>query len=380
MLSTARALRGELFCFAHDYVEEIFKHSPNYEFVFDEKRTEMKEMLQQALMFVMEAIEDKSIGMEGIIAFAHSYAEHYIIYFHDAESFIRDCSELKHRFIHHIIYPNVKGEKLERALAIMNCFVDEFLIRILKEKQFELERMEVEKFNAIGNMASGMAHELRNPITSIKGFLKLIYELHPHPEEIHQYYTIIEDEVKRLDYILERFLSLSKRKNVPMKREFDKVDVAQLIERSISLFEFEFIRLSIEQDVLIEPRALVLGNGKELEQTFINIIKNACEEFQVSPDQKNKTLKISCIVKQDRIFILFFNNGNPIKPEAAKDIFNPFFTTKESGTGLGLAICKQIIEAHGGKIVIYPEVDGTAVEVRLPRYIGESDEEEWLES
>ena len=275
MLSTTRALRRQLFSFANEYVEEIlFKHSPNYEIVFEEKKTELKEMLQQALLFVMEAIEDKSIGINGITSFAHSYAEHYIIFFHDAETFIRDCSELKHRFIHHIIYPNVKGEKLERALSIMNTFVDEFLIRLLKEKQWELEKMEVEKFNAIGNMASGMAHELRNPITSIKGFLKLIYEMHPHPEQIHQYYTIIEDEVKRLDFILERFLSLSKRKNVPMKREFDEVDVGLLIERSVSLFEFEFIRLNIETQVQMEPGALIMGNGKELEQTFINIIKN----------------------------------------------------------------------------------------------------------
>jgi len=369
MLSTTRALRRQLFSFANEYVEEIlFKHSPNYEIVFEEKKTELKEMLQQALLFVMEAIEDKSIGINGITSFAHSYAEHYIIFFHDAETFIRDCSELKHRFIHHIIYPNVKGEKLERALSIMNTFVDEFLIRLLKEKQWELEKMEVEKFNAIGNMASGMAHELRNPITSIKGFLKLIYEMHPHPEQIHQYYTIIEDEVKRLDFILERFLSLSKRKNVPMKREFDEVDVGLLIERSVSLFEFEFIRLNIETQVQMEPGALIMGNGKELEQTFINIIKNACEEFQGAPDQKEKLLKITCVVKEDKIYILFFNNGTPIKPEAAKNIFNPFFTTKENGTGLGLAICKQIIEAHGGKIMIYPEIDGTAVELRLPRY------------
>lgn len=369
MLSTAQALRRQLFSFADEYVEEIlFKHSPNYEVVFDEKRTEMKEMLQQALMFVMEAIEDHSIGIEGITAFAHSYAEHYIIFFHDAETFIRDCSELKHRFVHHIIYPSVKGEKLERAVSIMNCFVDEFLIRILKEKQFELERMEVEKFDAIGNMASGMAHELRNPITSIKGFLKLIYEMHPHPEQIHQYYTIIEDEVKRLDYILERFLSLSKRKNLPMKREFEEVDVGSLIKRSVSLFEFEFIRLNIEIEVQAKQGAMILGNSKELEQTFINIIKNACEEFQDAPDQKEKLLKITCIVKEERIYILFFNNGTPISSEAAKNIFNPFFTTKENGTGLGLAICKQIIEAHGGKIRIYPEVGGTAVELRLPRY------------
>ena len=305
MLSTTRALRGQLFSFANEYVEEIlFKHSPNYEIVFEAKKTELKEMLQQALLFVMEAIEDKSIGINGITSFAHSYAEHYIIFFHDAETFIRDCSELKHRFTHNIIYPNVKGEKLERALSIMNTFVDEFLIRLLKEKQWELEKMEVEKFNAIGNMASGMAHELRNPITSIKGFLKLIYEMHPHPEQILQYYTIIEDEVKRLDYILERFLSLSKRKNVPMKREFEEVNVGQLIERSVSLFEFEFIRLNIEIQVHAEPGAFIMGNGKELEQTFINIIKNACEEFQENSELKGKILKITCIVKEEKIYIL----------------------------------------------------------------------------
>ncbi len=368
MLSTHRALRKQLLIFANEYIEEVFKQSQNFEVIFIEKKAELVEILQQALLFVLEAIEDEGICSRSITNFAQRYAEHYIIYFHDAETLIRDCAELKHRFIRQLIYPYMKGKKQERAVLIISTFVDEFMVRLFKEKQWELERMEVEKFNAIGNMASGMAHELRNPITSIKGFLKLIYEMHPHPAEIHQYYTIIEDEVKRLDYILERFLSLSKRKNISMKREFEEVNVVDLIERCVSLFEFEFIRLGIETILDLVPFAAIKGNGKELEQTFINIIKNACEEFQQVSHQKEKMIKISCRLSEEKIYILFFNNGSPIDPNTVKNLFHPFYSTKENGTGLGLAICKQIIEAHGGRIQIYPEGEGTMVELSLPRH------------
>ncbi|RXT13544.1 sensor histidine kinase [Ammoniphilus sp. CFH 90114] len=366
MLSTDRTMREHLLAFTNEYVSEVFGKSLNYEILYHEKKEELVETLQQALMFVLEAIESETISLKTVNDFAGSYAEHYIIYFHDAETLIRDCSELKNRFLNQIVYPHLESKFQARAVSIISTFVDEFMIRLFKEKQWELERLEVEKFNAIGNMASGMAHELRNPITSIKGFLKLIYEMHPHPEEIHHYYTIIDEEVKRLDYILERFLSLTKRRNLPMKREFEEVDISRLIDRCVSLFEFEFIRLGIETIVHLESNAVIRGNSKELEQTFINIIKNACEEFQRTPEQREKLIRISCRVSGEKVMVLFFNNGSPISPSDVKQIFNPFYSTKENGTGLGLAICKQIIEAHGGKINIYPEPDGTMVELKLP--------------
>jgi len=371
MLSTDRSCREQLCTFANKYVCEVLGSSQNLQHMMEERKDELVEGLQQALLFLIEAIEDERISMETIASFAQRYAEHWIIYVHDAERLIRDSTELRNRFRHEIIYPFFQEKKQERAIEITNLFVDEFTIRLFREKQWELERMEVEKFNAIGNMAAGMAHELRNPITSIKGFLQLIYEMHPHPEQIRSYYNIIEDEVKRLDYILDRFLSLSRRKNLSMMRKFEEVNIGAVLEKSISLFEFEFIRLGIEPIISLTPDAIMLGNSKELDQTFINILKNACEEFQQIPDQKEKILKITCKFADEKISIIFFNNGNPIEHKDLKKIFSPFYSTKENGTGLGLAICKQIIEAHGGKINIYPEQNGTVVEVKLPKHMKE---------
>jgi signal transduction histidine kinase len=369
MFSTDRAVRENLLLFASHYVDQVLGDSRDFEVLFAGKKEELIESLQQALLFIIEAIEDENLPVESVTSFAQSYAEHFIIYFHDAETLIRDCSKLRTQLRSQIADTYFPNEKNDRATHMINLFVDEFMIRLFREKHWEIERMEVEKFNAIGNMASGMAHELRNPITSIKGFLKLIYEKHPHPSEIQHYYTIIEDEVKRLDYILERFLSLTKRKNLRMKREFEEVDLGGLLEHSLALFEFEFLRLGIETSIDIEPGLLIRGNSKEIEQTFINIIKNACEEFQQIPGQKEKLLKLACKATAKDISVIFFNNGTPIDMKSLKEIFNPFFTTKENGTGLGLAICKQIIEAHGGKISISPQSDGTIVEVRLPKYL-----------
>ncbi|MEW9671031.1 sensor histidine kinase [Ammoniphilus sp. 3BR4] len=367
MLSTDRKMREQLLAFVNEYVTDVFGKSINYEILFQEKKEELVETLQQALLFVIEAIEDETVSFESVKHFAGQYAEHHIIYFHDGETLIKDCSELKNRFLEQVVHSHFGGQLHSRAVNIISSFVDEYMIRLFKEKQWELEQMEREKFNAIGNMASGMAHELRNPITSIKGFLKLIYEMHPHPQEIHHYYTIIDDEVKRLDYILERFLSLTKRRNLPLNREFEEVNLCRVIERCVSLFEFEFLRLGIETIVQLESHATIKGNSKELEQTFINIIKNACEEFQAHPDQREKILRIACRDSDEKVFVLFFNNGNPISSNDIKKIFSPFYSTKENGTGLGLAICKQIIEAHGGKIKIYPEIDGTMVQLQLPK-------------
>ena len=213
-----------------------------------------------------------------------------------------------------------------------------------------------DKLAVISQMSAAIAHEVRNPLTSISGFLQLLRERKHLKQE---YLDVIFSEMKRIELVLSEMLVLSK----PQVVLFKKVDLSKIIDHVIALMSTESNMKSIELYITKKNIPIwVYGDENQLKQVFINIIKNAIEVMAGGG-------KIHIYIIMDCSFVSVYikDEGDGIPEETLKTIGQPFYTTKEKGTGLGLTICFKIIENHKGKIHIISEVGvGTTFEVILP--------------
>lgn len=227
---------------------------------------------------------------------------------------------------------------------------------ITEKKKSEEMLMKSEKLSAVGQLAAGIAHEIRNPLTSLKGFLQLI-EINKGGKK--EYYDIMRTEFGRIEQILNELLILSK----PQTKEKVVVELHSLLNNTILLLNTQAIIKNIEiishyPDETIRVRCI----EHQIKQVFINIIKNAIEAMDEGG-------KITVSLEQDDVWAIvrISDEGCGIPEKELKRLGNPFYTTKENGTGLGLMVTYQIIEEHGGKIEIESEIDvGTTFSIYLP--------------
>lgn len=220
---------------------------------------------------------------------------------------------------------------------------------------------ESEKLSTLGLLAAGIAHEIRNPLTALKGFLKLMSS-HPVKQD---HLSIMESELNRIEAIVNELLFLSKPKN----HSISFFDMRELVEEVISFLEPH--ALLNKATLLFSPKpraARINGDRNQLKQVFINLIKNAIEATH-----PGKTIRIDGVVKNGEIRMSVKDEGDGIAPEILEKLGQPFISTKEKGTGLGLMVCYNIIGNHGGRIDVRSNFGrGTIVTVCLPAYPVES--------
>lgn len=214
-----------------------------------------------------------------------------------------------------------------------------------------------EKLAVVGELAAGVAHEIRNPLTSIKGFIQLAIQ---KGEFNPDYVQIMLSEIVRIESIVSEYLSLAK-PNQNSPKSLQRMDT--LVRNVITLFESQTNLKNITIHSELDHSNQIMCNPNEMKQVFINIFQNAIEAIGSNGDihvyLKN--------ILEDGVEILFIDNGCGIEKERLKKIGEPFFSTKEKGTGLGLLTSNRIIEKHGGTIEITSEVNkGTKVRVFLP--------------
>ncbi|MBX9973856.1 PAS domain S-box protein [Cytobacillus firmus] len=229
---------------------------------------------------------------------------------------------------------------------------------ITERKKTEEVLHRQDKLAAVGQLAAGVAHEIRNPLTTMKGYTEFL-QLDETNEERQEYLSIILDEIDRVNNIVEDFMVLAK----PKAAELEERDIIPIIKNVVSFLEFEArkrdvkIGFEYEQDII-----QIECDENRLKQVFLNFIKNGIEAM---PDGGDITVSARIINNQVQIAIQ--DTGVGIPQEKLKNIGEPFFTTKKNGNGLGLMVSFQIIESHNGKVFIESELNkGTTFNIVLP--------------
>ncbi|WP_236564779.1 ATP-binding protein [Cytobacillus firmus] len=233
----------------------------------------------------------------------------------------------------------------------------------ISDKKEEQEKLlqKSEKLALLGQLAAGIAHEIRNPLTSIKGFVQL-FKSNSRKDE---YFDIVLSELDRINGIVGEFLVLAK----PTADIFEKQDLTKLINEVILLSSTQSVLNNVEiaaENNLHAP--MIHCEKNQLKQVFLNIIKNAIEAMPGGGELNIKVFKKS----GNTISIQFIDQGVGISEDRISSLGEPFYTTKEKGTGLGLMICYKIIENHNGRLIVESKVgEGTKIEIELP-YEGDS--------
>jgi signal transduction histidine kinase len=216
-----------------------------------------------------------------------------------------------------------------------------------------------EKLSTLGEMAAVLAHEIRNPLGSIRGTAEILRDDYKPGDPKHEFIEIQIKETERLNHVVEDFLRMARPQAVQMCRCSLREELETVVVLTANDARKRNVRLVHELSVDDLP---VKGDGEKLRQAFLNIVINA---LQATP--AGGSVAISAVRSHAFCEISFSDSGPGIDPETLKRIFEPFFTTKADGTGLGLAITKKIIEGHGGTLQVNSEPgQGTTVIVILP--------------
>lgn len=226
----------------------------------------------------------------------------------------------------------------------------------IKTAQEHLVR--TEKLYAIGEFSAGVAHEIKNPLTSIKMLIQTVKR--KGQALSNKDIEILEEEINRIDRIVKDFLAFARHE----KTEKADVNINEVLEEVITISrpKMEQSAISIKQK-FSQPLPIIKGSHDVLKQAFLNLVLNAIQ----SMDSGGGTLSIETLADEKTLYVIIKDTGVGISKENLKKIFDPFFTTKEDGTGIGLTLTYNIINDHSGRIDIdSTPFMGTTVKVELP--------------
>jgi signal transduction histidine kinase len=218
-----------------------------------------------------------------------------------------------------------------------------------------------EKLASLGQLASGMAHEIHNPLTIISGEAQLYLERFRNKDQkVDELLNSIIEECKRAADITRRILRFAK----PAPADVSPVDIRATIEESLTLAGYQ-IKMDRVERVVQVPDAVpkVCSNHNQLQEVLLNLILNACQAM----GEKGGKLVLSAVPNGTSVTMKVEDNGPGIPANVLRKVFDPFYTTKSTGTGLGLFVSQRIIRSHGGTIELESTVGkGTCFTIRLP--------------
>jgi len=229
-----------------------------------------------------------------------------------------------------------------------------------EKKKMELQMIQSEKMAAVGQLASGVAHEMNNPLLVVLGRLDLLEE-DKLSEELTKTLDIIKNQAQRMRSIVDRLLSYSRKKQPDTK----PLDLNKLLESISPLLSYhpEFKKITWKQQ-LGKSLPLIKGDFNQIQEVFVNLGLNACQAMTSGGEVKIIT---SYNKKNKYVEVQVKDTGAGMGDEQLQKLFDPFFSTKDKGTGLGLAICHNIIESHKGTIDVGSKKGtGTTFTIKLP--------------
>jgi two-component system NtrC family sensor kinase len=245
---------------------------------------------------------------------------------------------------------------------------------VTEQQMLEAQIIQNDKMASIGQLVSGVAHELNNPLTSIAGLAELLLERPPHPELPREHLRVIQDQAERAGRIVRNLLTFA-RKGVAEKAAVDLNDV---VTRTSLLIVYELQLHGIELDTEMSPEpVIVLGDRYELQQVLLNLVTNAVQAVSSVPVGRPRRITLSTECAEAEALLRVRDNGPGVPKHLAPYLFTPFFTTKApgEGTGLGLSLSYGLVKAHGGDLTYEPAPEGGAeFRVTLPVYQAETSE------
>lgn len=230
------------------------------------------------------------------------------------------------------------------------------LIDITERRQMENEMKRLGQLNLVGEMAASIGHEIRNPMTTVRGFLQILRDNEDYAKEI-EYFDLMIEEMDRANAIISEFLSLGKNKIV--EKKWDNLNtiirsVLPLVQANAMIMD-QYIHLDLE------PIPDLLLDSKEISQLLVNLVNNARESMPAGG-----SITIRTFFDQNHVVLEVKDQGHGIEHDLIDKLGTPFFTTKDQGVGLGLAICYRIASRHNAKIDLNTNGNGTTFWVRFP--------------
>lgn len=267
----------------------------------------------------------------------------------------------------------INSEKKVLELKLAEFFDDQerskgwlFLIEDRTEiNSLEMELRQKEKLAAVGQLAAGIAHEIRNPLASISGSVQMMSSSEQTSEENRKLMNIMIKEIDRLNNLISEFLNYVRPEAVAQ----NPVDINQVLRECLEMLKFN---TNLRSDVKIETdlgsAAEILGDRDKLKQAMLNFLINA---YQAMDKISQPVLSVLTKDEGQKVVVVIKDNGCGISPDNLHRIFEPFHTTKPKGTGLGLAITHKVLEAHGARVLVDSKLqEGTRFLMEFPSVRG----------
>ena len=229
---------------------------------------------------------------------------------------------------------------------------------IRQREQLLHEAQKTDQLKAVATLAAGLAHEIKNPLASIKTFTDYLNTRYADPAFREKFQKNVGGEVERINLIVQQLLEFAK----PTPPRLAPMEIPRLVDETLEFLNNELVQRHIEVTRRYETQRLVLGDPKQLRQVFLNLFLNSLDAMNGSG-----RLEIQTSVQGAELTVTVADNGAGISPKDLPHVFEPFFTTKTTGTGLGLAVVQGIIKEHGGRIDIQSRPgQGTTMTLYLP--------------
>jgi signal transduction histidine kinase len=220
-------------------------------------------------------------------------------------------------------------------------------------KALEVERRRAERLAYFEMLASGIAHEIKNPLAAVKAFSQLMPRRRGDDRFVAEFDRVVGHEITKIERLLDRLRTLSR----PGERPHHPIDLRAPIGDAIEAMRPVFAEKSVVLSAAVGPSpCTILGDPFELEQLFLNLLMNAHEV--TAPEGM---VRVEVATAADRAIVAVVDTGPGVPPELLEQVFDPFFSTKERGTGLGLAISASIAQTHGARIKATNREAGGAV-------------------